>query len=113
MAVLSLGTGNPQPACAAGTSEAGKTCCCTGNPICKCHPERPCKQSCTLARAQAFDKQIPARTAPAPSPQSDTLLFTIASTRIKYLILAPLAHRRDLKSSPPFGGAPGPARVSL
>ena len=113
MAVLALGVVNPQPACAAGTVEVGKTCCCTGSPVCKCHPDKPCKQSCTLAQVRIFDKQLPGRMVVASSPHGATLLFSTALTKIKYLVLVPVAHQRDLNASPPFGGSPPQARLCL
>jgi hypothetical protein len=113
MAVLALGICNPQAACAAGTSEAGKTCCCTESPTGKCQPDKPCKQSCTLIQVQAFDKQVPARMALAPLPQGDAFLFSIAPTKVKYLVLVPVAHRRELNASPPFGGSPPQAMLCL
>lgn len=88
MAVLALGTYAPQPVCASGTSEAGKICCCTGSPVCKCHSDKPCKQSCALVKAQAFDKQIPARIVRTASPQSNALLYSISPTKVKDLDLA-------------------------
>ena len=114
MIVLALGIGNPQPACAAGTTEAGKTCCCTGGPICKCHPDKPCKQSCTfVVQVQAFDKQMPARMALVPSPHGATLLFSIAPTQVRYFALVSVAHRREWNASPPFGGTPPQAMLCL
>jgi hypothetical protein len=113
MAGLALGICDPRPACAAGTFEAGKTCCCTGSPVCKCHPDKPCKQSCTLAQVRAFDKQMPARTAVALSPRGDTFLFSIAPTKVKYFVFVPVVHRRDMDALPPFGGGPPQARLCL
>ncbi len=111
MAVLALGVYSPQPACAAGTSEAGKTCCCTGSPVCKCHPDEPCKQSCTLVQVHTLDKQIPNKTAFTPS--GGILLYSIASTKIKYSVLVPVAYQRNLNASPPFGGRPPQAMLRL
>jgi hypothetical protein len=111
MAVLALGIWTPQTACAAGASEAGKSCCCTENPICKCQPDMPCKQSCTLAQVKTFDKQLPARTTLAPSARA--LLFLITPTKIKFLVTVPVAYRRDWNVSPPFGGNPPQAVLRL
>jgi hypothetical protein len=112
MAVLALGIGVPQPGCVAGISEAGKACCCTESPICKCHPDKLCNQSCTQNQVQTFDKQLPARGARA-SLHGDILLFSIAPTKVKYLVLVPAVHQRDLDASPPFGGSPPQARLCL
>jgi hypothetical protein len=113
MAVLALGIWTPQPACAVGTSDVGKTCCCTESPIRKCQPDKPCNQSCTLAQVQTFDKQLPARTALGTSLYGGSLLFSIAPIKIKYLVFVPIAHQRDLNTSPPFGGAPPQAVLCL
>jgi hypothetical protein len=112
MAVLALGISSPQPACAAGTSEAGKTCCCTDVPVCKCHPDKPCEQSCTLAQTHAVDKQIATRTTLASSPCGNAL-FSIATAEIKYPVFAPAALQRNLNASPPFGGSPPQAMLRL
>jgi hypothetical protein len=112
MAVLALGVSSPEPACAAGTSEPGKTCCCTGAPVCNCHPDKPCKQSCALVQVHAFDKQIPNKTAFTPS-YLGVLLFSIAPAKIKYPVLAPLAPQRNVNASPPFGGSPPQAMLRL
>jgi hypothetical protein len=113
MAVLALGMGYPQSACAAGTPEAGKTCCCADNPG-KCHSENPCKPSCAHVQVQVIiDKQLPARMALAPSPHGNTLLFSIAPTTVKYLVLVSVVHRGALNASPPFGGSPPQARLCL
>jgi len=112
MALLALGISSPQPACAAGTSEVGKTCCCSDSPVCKCHPDQPCKQSCTLVQAHAFDRQIPNKTVLAAS-YGDVLLYLIAPTKINYPVLAPIARQRNLNLSPPFGGNPPQAMLRL
>jgi hypothetical protein len=113
MAVLTLGIGVPQSACVAGTTEAGMTCCCMESPISKCNPDKPCKQSCTLAQVQVFDKQLPTRMAFAPSAHGNFLLSPIAPTKIKYLALISVVHQRDLNASPPFSGSPPQARLCL
>ena len=113
MAMLALGMINPQATCAAGTSEAGKTCCCTGSPVCKCHPDKPCKQSCTLAEVHAIDKQVPSRAVMAPSVGGDITLFSIVPTKVRDLAVAPLVHSVDLTASPPFGGSPPQAMLCL
>jgi hypothetical protein len=113
MAVLALGVSSPQPVCAAGASEAGKVCCCTGSPVCKCHPDKPCKQSCTLVKVQAFDKQISARLALMPGSEATLLFFWAVPTKIKYPVVAPIVSRRDTNASPPFGGAPPQAMLRL
>jgi hypothetical protein len=112
MAVLALGLGNPLTVGATGMSEAGKICCCTGNPICSCPPGQPCKPSCTLAQVQTSDKQIPARTALA-SLRGHVLLFSLAPAKIKDLFVFTVVHRRDLNASPPYGGAPPQAMLRL
>jgi hypothetical protein len=48
-----------------------------------------------------------------PSSHGGTLLFSIAPTKIKYLVLVPVLHQRDLNASPPFGGAPPQAMLRL
>ena len=111
MAVLALGVSSPQPVCAAGTSEVGKTCCCTGSPVCKCQPDKPCKQSCTLVKVQAFDKQMPARL--TFGSEANLLVFLSAPTTIKHPVAAPIISRRDANASPPFGGAPPQAMLRL
>ncbi|MEJ0000875.1 MAG: hypothetical protein WDO13_17930 [Verrucomicrobiota bacterium] len=83
MAVLALGIYSPEPACAAGTTAPGKTCCCTGSSACKSHTVQPCKESCTLADSRTLDKQIPAKPLLTVS-YGDVLLYLIAPTRIKY-----------------------------
>ncbi len=112
MAVLALGISIPEPACAAGTAQPGKTCCCSGSPTCKCHPGQPCKQSCTLVQVHALDKQLPGKPALAAS-YSDVLLYWIAPTTIKYLVLVPVARERNVNVSPPFGGSPPQAMLRL
>ena len=89
------------------------TCCCAGSPDCTCHPGTPCKQSCVLVQVQTLDKQIPARISFASAFRGGAFLFAIAPTTIKYLVFAPVAHRRDLNASPPFGGAPPQAILRL
>ena len=113
MTVLALGAFSPESACAAGASETGQTCCCTGSPICTSHSDQPCKQSCPLIRVQAFDKQVPARTALASSPRGNTLLFSIAPTKIKYFVPIPIAHRWELNALPSFSGSPPQAMLCL
>jgi hypothetical protein len=112
MAVLALGIYSPEPACAAGTSEPGKMCCCTGDLVCKCHPDKPCKQTCALVQVHTFDKQIPNKTAFTPT-YLGTLLCSIAPTKVKYPVLAPLARQRSVNASPPFGGSPPQAMLRL
>ena len=112
MAVLALGMGYPQSACAAGTPEVGKACCCTDN-LSKCHSEKPCKPFCAHVQVQAIDKQLPARMALASSPHGNTLLFSITPTRVKHLVLVSVPHRGALNVSPPFGGSPPQARLCL
>ena len=111
MAVLALGIFDPHPACAAGTAEEGKSCCCTGTPVCQCHPDEPCKQLCALAQVQLFDKQLPARL--TASPLGGTFLFSIPATKIKYLSFIRVARQRELNAPPPFGGSPPQARLCL
>jgi hypothetical protein len=114
LAVLSLGIINPQPACAAGTSEPGMTCCCTGSPICQCHPNRPCKQSCALSQVQApLDKQLPTKAITAASATGLIAPLSIALTKVSYPSFAPLVRRQDLNASPPFGGHSSQAVLRL
>ena len=105
MAVLALGVYAPQPVCASGSSEPGKICCCTGTPVCHCHPGTPCKKSCALVKVQALDKQVSNRVTFATSP-GFTLLFAITRTRLIYPVLAPVFRPRESDASPPFGGSP-------
>ena len=112
MAVLALGICPSQPVCADATLEAGKTCCCTECPSCKLHHDPPCKQSCTLTQVQTFDKQLPSRTAFAPYSGS-SFFFPAVPTKIKYLALVSVVHRRDLNTSPPFGGSSPQAMLRL
>jgi hypothetical protein len=49
----------------------------------------------------------------APSLYGGALLFLIAPTKVKYLALVSVALRREVNSSPPFGGSPPQARLCL
>jgi len=113
MAVLALGMSSPQPVCAAGTSEVEKNCCCSGGPVCKCHPGTPTKQSCVSTPVQVFDKQLPGRIASVSSLHGNSLLFSIAPTEFKYLVLVSATRHRDLDASPPFGSSPPQAMLCL
>lgn len=113
MAVLSLGVSSPLPVCAAGMPETGMPCCCAVSSSCKCHSDEPCKTSCEVSQAQAFDKQLPARTAFKPFHNGCGLLFSIAPVTIKYLVPAPVVSRRDSDASPPFCGGPPQAILRL
>jgi len=112
MAVLALGISPSQPVCAAAMPASGGACCCTECPNCKLHHDQPCNQSCAVTQVQTFDKQLPARMALAPCGGS-YFLFPVAPTKIKYLVLASVVHRRDLNISPPFGGSPPQAMLRL
>jgi len=48
-----------------------------------------------------------------PALRGGTLLFSIALTGIKYLVLVPTAHIRDWNASPPFGTSPPQAVLCL
>jgi hypothetical protein len=106
MAVLALGIyiHIPEPACAAGTSEVGKTCCCTGSPVCKCHPDKPCKQSCTLVKVRApLDKQLPTRSL-ATASHGLVPLFAITLSKVTYAPIVPVVAKRAIDTSPPLRG---------
>jgi hypothetical protein len=114
LAVLALGMADPSVACAAGSSETGKVCCCTHSPVCKCHAETPCKKSCTLAHAQApFDKQLSSKTALVTAPHGFTFLFAITFVKVNYPAFVPVIHQRELDASPPFGANPTQAVLRL
>jgi hypothetical protein len=49
----------------------------------------------------------------APIPRGDAILFALVPTKIKYLVLAPIAHRRGLNASPPFSGGSPQAMLRL
>jgi hypothetical protein len=110
MAVLALGFSDAQPLCATGTPEAGKSSCCAESPACNCHPDKPCKPSCSLL--QTFDKQVPARTAFSPI-RGGHLVFSTPPIIVKYPVFTPVISRRASDSSPPFGGGPPQAMLSL
>src|SRR5579871_3302457 len=112
MATLMLGVYCPQPACAAGTSEPGKTCCCTGSSVCDCHPDKPCKQSCTLVQVHTLDKQLPSKPTPTTCSGS-VLLCLIAPTKISYPAHSSIVRQRHVNVSPPFGGSPPQAMLRL
>jgi hypothetical protein len=113
MAVLALGFWTPQPACATGTPETAKTCCCAECPASKCPIDKPCNPSCTLAQAQAFDKQLPARMVLGKSLCGGLLLFSIAPIKTKYPVFVPDIRQRDLNASPPFGEVSPQAMLRL
>ncbi len=112
MAVLALGLGQPQTACAAGMSETAKSCCSTATTNCQDHPDQACHHACAVARAQSLDKQAPARTT-LTSLHGIVFLFSFAPTPINHLVPAAVAHRRELTASPPFGGNPPQAMLRL
>jgi len=112
MAVLALGVWMPQSACAAGTTEEGKTCCCTQSPTCECPPAQPCKESCVLAQVQIFDKQLSGRNATAPTAPG-YLHSAIASIKVGHSALVPLSRERETNASLLFGGNPPQARLCL
>jgi hypothetical protein len=113
LAVLALGVIDPSAACAAGTSETGKVCCCTHSPVCRCHAGTPCKKSCTLAQTQApLDKQLP-RTALLATPHPFVFLFAIAWANVSYPVFVPVIHQPEPDASPPLGGNPAQAVLRL
>jgi hypothetical protein len=114
LAVLALGTIDSSVACASGTSEKGKVCCCTHSASCKCHSGTPCKKSCTLAHAQApFDKQLSSKTALVTSPHGFIFLFAVTLAKVSYPVFVPVIHQRERDASPPFGGHPAQAVLRL
>ncbi len=113
MTALAIGIYSPQATCVVATSDPGKSCCCTGSLICKCHPDKPCNQSCTLIQVQPLDSQIPARIMPLQSSCDSSLLCPILPTKVKYSSLLTIAYKRALNTSPPFGGSPPQASLCL
>ena len=113
MVVLALLTGMPQAACIGGTPDAVRNCCCTGEPVCKCQPEKPCLPACARAQDQASDMQAPARAARGLFASDHGLLFPIAPTKIRYFVLNPAVRRPDSNAAPPGSGAPPQALLCL
>ena len=107
MAVLALGLIDPQAICFAGAAEPGKTCCSAESSACQCPSDLQCGQSCPLVKQQApLDKQVPTRTTSVASAHGLVALFFLAVSKVSYPAFAPAIQKRELDTSPPFGGSP-------
>ena len=112
MAILALGLPSPQPACAAANSPSAGASPCAECACCKLPHGQPCQQSYTATQVQTLDKLLPSRTS-LEKHSGAYFLFSIASVKIKYPVLASVVQRRSLNASPPFGGGPPQAVLRL
>jgi hypothetical protein len=113
MAVLALEMGPVQTVCAANNPVTDTSCCCPDCSTSNCQPEKSCASCSMSTHHQEVDVKLPVRTMAGAFASKAHFLFLIAGVTVHYPAFVSVVRSRDVNVSPPFGGHPPQAVLSL